>query len=107
MVVPLVDGKIALIKHLGVHKSTKMLGSMTCPSSCNKGAIEYMLTKSRAWRDIIKIGKLSQWYVWFMMEKQFWPRVLHGLCAVLASYNVLSEFLMSMYCKIHLQGGIK
>ncbi len=29
-----------------------------------------------------------------------------GLCAVSASYNELAECLMSMYCKIHPQGGI-
>ena len=51
---------------------------MTCPSGCNKGAIKYILTKSRAWRDMIKAGKLSRCYIWFMMEKQvwLWPRVL-------------------------------
>ncbi len=52
VVVPLTDGSFAIINHLGVHKSTKMLGSMTCPSGCNKEAIKYMLTKSRAWRDL-------------------------------------------------------
>jgi hypothetical protein len=75
MIVPLKDGSFALINHLGTHESTKLLGSMTCPSGCNKEAIKYMLTKSRAWRDMIKIGKLSRRYVWFMMKKQFWPRV--------------------------------
>jgi hypothetical protein len=106
MVIPLADGSFAPINHLGLHESTKMLGSMICFSSWNKGAIEYMLTKSRAWRDMIKIRKLSRWCVWFMMEKQFCPRALYGLCAVLALDKVLLECLMSRYCKIHPQGGI-
>jgi hypothetical protein len=54
-----------------------------------------MLTKSRAWRDMIKTRELSRSYVWFMMEKQFWPRVAYGLCTVLALYKVLLECLMS------------
>jgi hypothetical protein len=106
-VVPLVDGSFAQINHLGVHESTKMLGSMTCPSRCNKGAIKYMLTKSRAWRDTIKAGKLSRRYVWFMMKKQFCPRVAYGLCTILALYKVLLECLIGTYCKIHLQGGVR
>jgi hypothetical protein len=106
-VVPLADGSFAQINHLGIHESAKMLSSMTCPSRCNKGAIEYMLTKSRAWRDTITAGKLSRRYVWFMMEKQFWLRVAYGLCAVLALYKVTLECLMSTYCKIHPQGRIQ
>ena len=42
-----------------------------------------------------------------MMEKQFWSRVLYGLCAISALYIVLLEGLMSTYCKIHPQGGIQ
>jgi hypothetical protein len=56
---------------------------------------------------MIKIKKLSRQYVWFMMEKQFWPRVLYGLCAALTSYKVLLECLMSRYCEIDPQGGIR
>jgi hypothetical protein len=41
-VVPLADGSFAQIEHLGVNEPTKTLGSMTCPSGCNKGAIKYM-----------------------------------------------------------------
>jgi hypothetical protein len=106
-VVPLADGSFAQINHLGIHESIKTLGSMTCPSGCNKGAIKYMLTKSRAWRDTIKTGKLNQRYIWFMMGKQLWPRVAYGLCAVSASYKVLLECLMNTYCEIHPQGGIR
>jgi hypothetical protein len=33
VVVPLADGGLAEIEHLGVHKATKTLGAMTCPST--------------------------------------------------------------------------
>jgi hypothetical protein len=43
VVVPLADGGLAEIEHLGVHEAKKTLGAMTCPSGCNKGSIKYML----------------------------------------------------------------
>ncbi len=96
VVVPLADGGLANIEHLGVNEATKRLGAMTCPSGCNKGAIKYMLDKSSAWQDMIHVRKLSRQFVWFMLEKQFAPRVFYGLCAVSASYNELAEFLMGV-----------
>jgi hypothetical protein len=105
--VPLSDGSFAYIEHLGVHKATKMLGAMTCPSGCNKGAIKYMLDKSIACWDMIHVGELSRQYVWFMLEKQFAPRVFYSLCTNSAPYNELAECPMSVYCKIHPQGGIR
>ncbi len=107
VVAPLADGGLVDIEQLGVHEATKMLGAMTCPLGCNKGAIKYMLDKRSAWQDMILVEKLSRRFVWFMLEKQFAPRVFCGLCAISASYNELAEFLMGMYIKIHPQGGIR
>ncbi len=66
-----------------------------------------MLTKSRDWQDMIQVGKLSRQYIWLMLVKQIWPRVLYGLCAISASYNELSGCLMKVYSQIHLQGRIR
>ncbi len=70
-VVPLANGSFAPIEHLSVDELAKTLGSMTCPSGYNKGAIKYMTQKASDWKDMIQVGKLSRRYVWFMMEKQF------------------------------------
>ncbi len=59
------------------------------------------------WKDMVAAGTLSRKNIWFMMEKQFWPRVSYGLCAVLATYRELSECLMKTYFGIHPQGGIR
>ena len=59
-VVPLVDGSVGEIQHIGINAPIKTLGSMTCPSGCSKGAITYMQTKGMAWKDMIKAGKLSR-----------------------------------------------
>ena len=71
VVVPLADGSVGEIQHLGIDTSIKTLGSMTCPSGCSKGSISYMQTKGMAWNDMIKTGKLGRRNVWFMLDKQF------------------------------------
>jgi len=96
--VPLADGSFGNIQHI------KTLGSMTCPSGSSKGSIEYMQKKGAAWKDMIRAGKLSCRNVWFMMDKQFWPRISFGLCAVPATFQDLSECLMKVYYEIHPQG---
>jgi hypothetical protein len=42
-----------------------------------------------------------------MLDKQFWPRISFGLCAVTASHKELSDSLMKIFYKIHPQGGIR
>ena len=79
---------------------------MTRPSRCNKRLIRYMLGKGKAWQDMIQAGKLSRRHIWFMLEKQFAPRVFYGLCTISALYKELAECLMGIYYKIHPQGGI-
>jgi hypothetical protein len=105
--VPLADGSFGNIQHLGINEPIKTLDSMTCPSGSSKGSIEYMQKKGTAWKDMIKVGKLSRRNVWFMMDKQFWPRISFGLCAVPATFHKLSECLMKVYYEIHPQGGIR
>ncbi len=58
-VVPLADGSFAPIEHLGVDILNKTLGTMTCPSGNNKGAVDYMRTKGMAWKDMVAGGTLS------------------------------------------------
>ncbi len=105
--VPLADGSVGRIQHLGINKPIKTLGSMTCHSGCSKGAITYMQTKGGAWKDMVKACKLSCRKVWFMLEKQFWPQISYGLCAVTAPFHKLLECLMKIYYKIHPQGRIR
>jgi hypothetical protein len=107
VVVPLVDGLFGKIQHLGINKPIKTLGSMTYPFGCSKGLIKYMQKKGIAWKDMIKVRKLSRRNVWFMLEKQFWTQISFGLCAVTATYRELLECFMKIYYKMHPQGGIR
>ncbi len=104
--IPLTNGSFGDIQHLGINEPIKTLGSMTCPSGSSKGSIEYMQKKGTAWKDMIKVGKLSCRNIWFMMDKQFWPRISFGLYTVPATFHKLSECLMKVYYEILPQGGI-
>jgi hypothetical protein len=106
-VVPLADGSVGRFQHLGINKPIKTLGSMICPSGCSKGTITYMQTKGGPWKDMVKASKLSHRNVWFMLEKQFWPQISYGLCAVTAPLHELLECLMKIYYEIHPQDGIR
>ncbi len=73
--VPLADGSFGDIQHLEINEPIKTLGSITCPSESSKGSIEYMQKKRTAWKYMIKVSKLSRRNIWFMPDKQFWPRI--------------------------------
>ena len=85
------DGLAARIDYHGVHHASKTLGSMTCPSGCNRGATLEMQVKSEAWAATVKEGKLSQQNFWFMMENQFSPRVAFVIGVSMASFDTLLD----------------
>jgi hypothetical protein len=87
--VPMVDGSKAQIKQLPVSKAIKTLGSMTCPSGCNKAALERMQQQGQDWVDRVISGKVSRRNIWKMLDCQFWPRLGYAICNATAS---LAEF---------------
>ena len=56
--------------------------------------------------DKAKNGKLKRRLVWFLLEKQFWPKVRYGLCGNTASFAQLEDCLQRQYWQIMLLGGI-
>ena len=84
---PMSDGSSITIEHVAVGKSKETLGVHTCPSGGNKGAIKAMQDKAQGWVDKSKNGKLKRRSVWFLLEKQFWPKVRYGLCSNTASFS--------------------
>ena len=86
---PMSDGSSFTIEHVAVGKSKETLGVHTCPSGGNKGELKAMEDKSQIWMDKTKIGKLKRRFVWFLMEKQFWPKVRYILCGNTAIFDQL------------------
>jgi len=72
--VPLADGSLAEIEHLPVESAIQTLGSMTCPTGSSAAALGRMQQQGQEWVDRVKSGKLSHRNMWFMMDRQFWPR---------------------------------
>ena len=65
-----------------------------------------MQDKAQGWVDKAKNGKLKRISVWFLLEKQFWPKVRNGLCGNTASFAQLEDFLQRQYWQIMPLGGI-
>lgn len=92
MVIPLPDDTVSSIKHLLVTSAHKTLGSMTCPSGC-RAAIAQMKEKAQEWLDKAAQAKMSWQNIWFLLDRQFWPKVAFGFCNNTASMENLSECL--------------
>ena len=65
-----------------------------------------MQDKSQGWVDKAKNGKLKRISVWFLLEKQFWPKVRYGLCGNTDSFSQLEVCLQRQYWHIMPLGGI-
>jgi hypothetical protein len=104
--VPLSDGSHAPIKHLAMTAPTKTLGSMTCPTGCSNKAIAQMAEKAQGWIDRAWSGKLHKHNLWFLLDKQFWPKVSFGICSITAPFNVLEECLMKTYFSMLSLSGV-
>ena len=95
--VPLADGQSQQIEYLKPDDARKTLGCMTCPAGDNTKALERMRTQAQGWIDDITNGKLQRRQVWFMLPKQFWPRVGYGMGVNTASIQELEEALRNPY----------
>ena len=103
---PMSDGSLVTIEHVAVGKSKETLGVHTCSSGGNKGAIQAMQDKAQGWVDKSKNGKLKRRSVWFLLEKQFCPKVRYVLCSNTASFAQLEDCLQRQYWQIMPLGGI-
>ncbi len=104
--VPQPDNPMAAIVHLGVDEASKTLASMTCPSGDLAKALMRILDKAQAWIDDSKNSKLSRRYLWFLVHRQFWPKVGFGLGTLSAPFDVLTNTLHHQYYQLLPLGGI-
>ncbi len=103
----MVNGAMEPIQHLLVDEAVKTLGYMTCPTGCNKAAIQQMQKQGQEWVDKVKLGYLSRQDMWFMVDCQLWPRMGFGICNSLATWSELSECLRRVYFQLMPKGGIR
>jgi hypothetical protein len=105
--VPLADGSLAEIEHLPVESAIKTLGLMTCPTGSSASALGRMQQQGQEWADRVKSGKLSRRNMWFMMDRQFWPRVGYGISNTSASWEQLDQCLRKVYWQLVPRGGVR
>ena len=106
VVVPMPDGSSVVIDHLSVDDERETLGVMSCPSGKSTAMNIAMKKKAQDWIDNAKNGKLKRSNLWFMLDKQFWPRVGYGLCTNTSSFSVLSDLLYKQQYQLMPLGGI-
>jgi hypothetical protein len=107
IVVPLEDGLFAKIEHLNIDTPTKTLGSMTASTGSNAVAIKRMKDKAEGWLVQATAGKLYRQNFWFLVDKQFWPKVGYGIGTILAPFIELEEGLMQIYYDMLSIGGVQ
>ena len=66
---------------------------MTCPTGSSAAVLGRMQQQGQEWADRVKSGKLSHRNMWFMMDRQFWPRVGYGISNTSASWEELGQCL--------------
>jgi hypothetical protein len=106
IMVPLSDGSHAPTEHLAMTAPTKTLGSMTCPTGCSTRAITQMVEKAQGWIDRARSGKLHKCNLWFLLDKQFWPKVSFSISSITAPFDVLEECLMKTYFSMLSLSGV-
>ena len=84
-----------------------MLGSITAPMGSNAGAITQMKDKAEAWLAQAQAGKLHKQNIWFLMDKQFWPKVGYGIGTVSATFQELEDGLIRTYYDMLLIEGVR
>ena len=94
ILVPLEDGSMAQIEYLLLDLPTKTLGLMTCPTSSSAGSLVQMVEKATGWKNKACATKIHQQTIWFLLEKQFWPKVGFGLSCLTAKWTQLEDCLM-------------
>lgn len=99
------DDTVAPVAHLGVSHASKTLGSMTSPSGAFGPALERITAKAQAWVDTAKNAKLSRQNLWFLVNRQFWPKVGFGIGTIAAPFDDLTACLHQQYLMRYLGRG--
>jgi hypothetical protein len=76
VVIPFLDGTVAPGEYCGVDEAHKTLGSMTCPSGSHEAAITYMKERAQGWIDQATLASLPHQNLWFLLGRQFKPKVM-------------------------------
>ncbi len=66
-----------------------------------------MKETAQGWIDQATLAKLPRHNLWFLLGRQFMPKVMYGIGVNSAPYTVLSECLMKQYYNLVPLGGVR
>ena len=87
------DGSQVQIEHTALDTSKETLGFWTSPVGESKSDIETMQNNADEWIDRAKDGTLSRRNMWFLLDRQLWPRVGYGLSINTLHWQKLTDCL--------------
>lgn len=93
------------IEYLDPYIAQKTLGSMTCLMGNPAKALERMADLARVWVDTVLEGNLAWRDIWFMVSRQFWPRLGYGIGCNMATLPQLILVLRKQYYHLLPLGG--
>ncbi len=85
--------------------AVKTLGLMTCPAGLKKAGLKQMQSQGQEWVD--RVTNLSCHNTWFMVDRQFWPRLGYFSCNNTASWDELEQCLKQVYWQLLPKGGLR
>jgi hypothetical protein len=80
---------------------------MTAPTGSNAGALAQMKENAKGWLVKASEAKLHKRNVWFLLDKQFWPKVAYGTSTISAPFKDLNECLMRTYYNLLPRSGVR
>ena len=87
------DGSQVHIEHAAVDTEKETLGVWTRPVGDSKAALETMQNKADEWIARAKEVTLSRRDVWFLLDRQLWPRVGYELSKNTSHWHKLTYCL--------------
>ena len=104
--VPMPDGSQVQIEHAAVDTAKETLGFWTSPVGDSKAALETIQNKADKCIVRVKEGTLSRRDVWFLLDRQMWPRVGYGMISNTSNWHNLTDCLKNKWWKLIPLGGV-
>lgn len=80
---------------------------MTSPSENYGLELSRVQEKAQLLIDLTKNEKMSQRNLWFLLDRQFWPKVNFGVGTIAALFDELADCLHKQYYQLLPLGGIR
>ena len=106
LTVPMPDGSDVYIEHAASDDARETLGVYTCPEGVCDEQLECMDEKGEKWVASAQEGNIRRRDIWFLLDRQLWPRLGYGLGAIGARWEELAGALQRVWYDVLPMGGV-